>query len=165
MNITSFLDETFPIPTDTRGLWQGRELNETVHKRLIGERARAVELATAWRLAAEADGWVFEQTYWHAPLEQSFKSLRDGFAIRGLARPSKENSLGSSEISMWGPDGLRVVVPLVYPGMPFFVAACRHCLYCGATDVETVGYSFAGRCCEGCSLEMQRIYEYEGWNE
>ena len=63
---------------------------------------------------------------------------------------------------MWGPDGMQVVVPVIYDATKL-IAGLRACLYCDAQDVPTQRVSFAGRCCATCFSEQKRIQEYPGW--
>src|SRR3990172_7612506 len=130
----------FPIPTDMR---KSRNI-------LLEERADAVKIAIEWRIAAEKDGWVFTPTYSSESVDKAFKGNRDGFTLQGLTRSSDDKFLGGGEISMWGPDGMTIKVPLTYPGMNYFQDELRRCHHCGTDDVDTVRFSFAGRCCEKC---------------
>lgn len=179
------MTEYFPIPTDmTRPVWRyepdptifgGRRSIRImpVWEAIERERDKARAVAITWREAAIADGWVLTPTYQHEPAE-SHGTIQIGTRIgtfKGhvMTRPNKrgENehdwSLGSGEVTIWGSDGLQIRVPLVYPGIEAIIAATRECFNCGAKDVDTQRYSFAGRCCAKCRPEMQRIHEQPGW--
>ena len=120
-----------------------------------------------WFDAAIADGWLAEQTYKHEPLERAARLRRDGFTAQILRR-SEANGRKPGKwkyeamVSLWGPDRLAINPPFPYD-MTAIIAGLRTCNACGATDVETQRYSFAGRCCAECRPEMARKHEYPGW--
>lgn len=164
----------FPFPTDMRGLWK-RQIdktafsgfksvrNEEVHARLKGERLSNIEITRNWRDAAERDGWQFYPTYNQESVDRAWSGDREGFKVMGITRTNDEKYLGTGDITMWGPDGLQIKVPTIYPGMAYFKSGLRHCKYCGNDDVETVRISFAGRCCKACHPEQAKIQEGPGW--
>ena len=119
---------------------------------------RSVEAVTAFRLAAVKDGWTQKRLYSNETLTRAFKLTRDGYVIQGIARPGPHGDL-----HCWGPDGLAINLPMTYPDFVFFKDMLRHCNNCGKKDVDTVRYSFAGRCCNECLPEMRRIHEGPGW--
>lgn len=116
----------------------------------------------AWRLAAVEDGWSIEPTYQNEPIEQAAKLCKDSWAARTISRPSGSSFPGSKEsnsINVWGPDRLQV-----RPGIPYsmdaLVAGLRTCHKCGAQDVDTTQYYFAGRVCLECRKVLK---EHAGW--
>lgn len=112
----------------------------------------------AWREAAIADGWQHEPLYApHETEEQACRMARDGFKAHVIVRGNHGDS-----VAVWGPDGMQVRVPREYT-WEAVVAGLRTCQPCGATDVDTVRYSFAGRCCAACRPAMARQHEYPGW--
>lgn len=128
---------------------------------IIGDQ-QAVLDARAYRDAAIADGWTCEPTYKNEPMDQAARLHKDGFVIQILARPKTEKLRGSANVNIWGSDGLNIIPPDEYDWSAI-VASLRYCGACGATDVDTTRYSFAGRCCLNCLPEMKRQYEKPGW--
>ena len=118
----------------------------------------------AFRMAAIADGWTLAPTYEHEPAESHATMSSDGFKAHVKARIKQpgEKWKYETEVSLWGPDGLHIPTPEVY-SMDTLVEALRVCPKCKAKDVDTVRYSFAGRCCNVCLPEMRRRHEYPGW--
>ena len=118
----------------------------------------------AFRMAAIADGWTLAPIYEHEPAESHATMSRDGFKAHVKARIKQpgEKWKYETEVSLWGPDGLHIPTPEVY-SMDTLVEALRVCPKCKAKDVDTVRYSFAGRCCNVCLPEMRRRHEYPGW--
>lgn len=119
---------------------------------------KATKKALEFRKAAIADGWEIRPIYeGYEPVEKASKLYRDGFLMMIFTREKEV------EISVWGNDGLCIVVPEEYSfekikeGMTF-------CDNCKATGVKTVRYSFAGRCCNKCLPEMRKKHEYPGWD-
>jgi hypothetical protein len=128
--------------------------------RLAGE----VASANAWRLAAEADGWTFRQTYSHEPVEQAFSAERDGFKIQGLARIGDDHGLPHGQISGWCDRGISLMpMPIIYPGFAAIKALARHCPVCGADEVATHRVAFASRACEKCAPDLREKLERPGW--
>ena len=130
----------------------------------------ALDGARAYRAALLADGWSSEPTYEHEKEDSASRHRRDGFLVSIISRaPSaktehlieQRNPEGS--VSIWGPDGLAIAVPMPY-SWEAIVAGVRKCSACKATDVETQRYAFAGRCCAKCLPEMRRQHEKPGWN-
>lgn len=129
------------------------------------DRAR-LAAAVAFRNAAAADGWHLQPS---SPSEESVtraaQLTRDGFTILILSRPEAPPASWRYQVSVdiWGPDGLTIPTPPRY-GMGLLRAGLRTCPHCGATDVETVRFNFAGRCCRVCLPAMRRRAERPGWN-
>lgn len=151
-----------------KGLWKpqfGRPSirNNELWKQIRIRRLEHVRLATEWRLAAEADGWVFSPTYVSEPVEHAFRGTREGFTIQGLARPGSDRAGPCGSIHIWGPDGLHVETPPEY-NMDKIRANVRVCQYCKAQDVDTVRVGFAGRCCHTCLPTVRPRVETPGWN-
>ena len=114
---------------------------------------------------AIADGWTISKYFDTEPVDQACKLSREGFKMSVLTRtndPSVSFWKYEAHISIWGPDGLIIATPQKYD-WDALVAALRHCPQCQATDVSTVRFSFAGRCCNTCLPEMRRIHELPGW--
>ena len=123
------------------------------------------DAVVAFRDAALADGWSIEPTYKNGEAAESYGTLfRDGFTMHAKARVKDVGEKWSyeAEIVLWGPDGLCIPTPRVY-SMDTLIKSLRVCPKCKTEDVETVRYSFAGRCCKACLPEMQRKQEYPGW--
>ena len=117
--------------------------------------------------AAVADGWIATESYpGHEPLKQAFTLNKDGWIVHGLARPKgwAHYTRDCADLVAWGPDRLQIVMPKTYSAEAM-QAGLRTCQNCGATDVETQRYSFAGRCCAACRPEMARLTEYPGWTK
>lgn len=129
-------------------------------KEAWSEEARV--LALTWRLAALADGWTEEPTYKGEPVEHAARMRRDGFLAIVVARPGDARTKPYGSLAAWGPDGLGLRVPVPYDWEQLR-AGLRHCTACGADDVDTTRYSFAGRCCAACLPEMRRQHEKPGW--
>jgi len=127
-----------------------------------------IEAVTAWREAAIADGWTSEPTYGDREPEQSAARLRhpEGFVAQTIARefpPERSRYRYSASVNVWGPDGMSVIPPNTYD-MAAIRGALRTCENCRATDVDTVRFSFAGRCCQKCRPAMAAKFEYPGWD-
>lgn len=132
------------------------------------------ERVVRWRAAAVADGWSIAPTYpGTEPADRAARLSRDGFTIQILTRDMlawfeagkqswKPKVRYSLSITIWGPDGLQIDPPHEYDGAAI-IAGLRHCMNCGADDVETQRFSFAGRCCAACRPEMSRLTEQPGW--
>jgi hypothetical protein len=127
------------------------------------------EAADAYRDAAVANGWSIKPTYEeHEPVTSAASLDKDGFHMSILARTNdlklypNVKRLYDIDISIWGPDGLAINPPLHYD-MEAIRKGVRICSHCGKTDVDTVRYSFAGRCCKECLPAMRAKYEQSGW--
>lgn len=125
-----------------------------------------IDAARAWRDAAIADGWMAEAMY--APREgiaSACRLTRDGFVAQVITRENAPGLAHRFEVSVdvWGPDKLTVKPPFAYD-WPAIQAAVRTCNACGATDVDTERYAFAGRCCAACLPAMRAKHERPGWN-
>jgi hypothetical protein len=128
----------------------------------------AKEAADAYREAAVADGWSIRPTYDSEPVTSAASLDKEGFHMSILARindlkryPNVKN-LYDIDISIWGPDSLAVEPPKQYY-MEAIRKGLRFCGCCGKTDVDTVRYSFAGRCCKECQPNLRAIHEKPGW--
>lgn len=123
-----------------------------------------IESATAWRLAALADGWTEEPTYVGQPVEQDSTLERGGFKVHLSARPPAREGLRPwAGVSVWGPDGLTIPAPEVYD----FAEMERHLRICGECGKEgdTVRLGFANRVCPDCWTKLAPTVERQGWAE
>jgi hypothetical protein len=119
-----------------------------------------------WREAAANDGWEIDKTYGNEKLESAWSATRGGWIVLALARPKGEQlNFDVASINIWGLDGLSCRAPIPYPGFDELQPLLRKCNCCGADDVETQRYSFAGRCCADCRPEMARQTERPGWTK
>lgn len=121
----------------------------------------------AWREAAIADGWQHKPTYTHEDEDRATSMSRDGFKVMLLVRDldgrqAKWVTRPEYDICAWGPDGLTVEVPDTYD-MEALRTGVRECANCGAKDVDTQRFSFAGRCCARCLPAMRAEHERPGW--
>ncbi len=174
------MTDYFPIPSTVSNIWmrdplgRGSVRNMERWAEIERERDHARMIATAWRDCAVLDGWTLEPTYEGGEPAESHGTIHIETRIGTFkghvdARPSRRGEdernwmLGSGEVTIWGPDGLQIKTPRIYPGIEAIIAATRVCSNCKAEDVETLRYSFAGRCCRACLPEMQRIHEQPGW--
>lgn len=120
---------------------------------------------STFRDAAIADGWLHEPTYKESEPESSACSLmRDGWNMSVMTRPLPPTARYkySVSVNIWAPDGLCVDCPLPYD-FAKLVEGTTTCSACKATNVKTVRYSFAGRCCEKCLPDMRAKHEQRGW--
>lgn len=122
------------------------------------------DAVVAWRDAAIADGWSVEPYFPnHEPVSSASKLRREGYIASILTR-EKVNSKWKFEcqMSVWGPDGLAIKVPVVYDWQKISTSQ-RRCNYCKAEDVETHQVGFAGRACAACLPAQRKRQEYPGW--
>jgi hypothetical protein len=138
--------------------------NDALWGAIVLARKELIAKALAWREAAMADGWSSQPTYEHESELTAFRLVRDRFQVQGLARPETKDTVGSGEISCWGPDGLHVPVGETYD-WPAILRAVETCQYCKAHPVKTERVGFAGRCCAACLPDMRRRIETPGWAE
>lgn len=127
--------------------------------------AQQISDIRAWRDAAIADGWACAPTYGdHESVGRAWRLSRDGFVAQGITREEVGKWKFEARLSVWGPDGkaIRLRGPLY--SFDDVQAGVRTCNNCGATDVETHRYSFAGRCCAACLPAMREKHERRGWN-
>lgn len=174
------MTDYFPIPSTVSGIWErdrfgrGSVRNMARWEEIEKERDKARLITSVWRECALADGWSLEPTYGDHEAAESHGTIKIDTRIGMFkghvdARPNRRGEdqrnwmLGSGEVTIWGPDGLQIRVPLIYPGIEALIAATRHCNNCHADDVDTQRYSFAGRCCTKCRPEMARVHERPGW--
>lgn len=116
-----------------------------------------------WRDAAMADGWTMEQTYNTEEWDSACKLKKDGYDASVLTRIKKPAGKWKYETSvyLWGPDELVIRPPFPY-NWSLIVKGLNTCNNCGATNLRTFRYSFAGRACEYCLPAMKRKYEQPG---
>lgn len=117
------------------------------------------EEAAAWIDAAMSDGWIAEPMYRHEPINHAARLTRQGFVASVMARPHP----AQPGVILWCPDGLQIKTPPGAYSWEAIVAGTRACNECGATDVDTFRYSFAGRCCAACLPAMRKKHEKPGW--
>ncbi len=112
-----------------------------------------LKAARQYRLDALADGWIEEKPeHSKDPLNQYSHLSRDtGWKMHVMARINPEGSTSKYQCSVdvWGPDGLVVRTPNVY-SREELKRGVKHCNVCGADNVKTQRYSFAGRGCKSC---------------
>jgi hypothetical protein len=124
------------------------------------------ELTKKFRDAAIKDGWYHRPTYGKIESEDRAMSLdKQGFYMMVLTREYVGKGYRNNyecSVSIWGPDGLSITMPDEYDWNTI-VRGLRVCHNCGASDVDTQRYSFAGRCCAKCRPEMAKKHEYPGW--
>jgi len=121
----------------------------------------------AYRGAAIADGWRAEPTYpQHEDLDRATSLAKDGFVMRVLARVKKPGEKWKYEtrVSIWGPDGLAIpaIAPYDWARIQSGVTSCEHC---GATNVPTERFYFAGRACTSCLPGLRAKYERGNWTD
>ena len=123
-----------------------------------------LERICRFRDAAVNDNWSIEQTYNTESQDRAAKLRRDGFTMNIVTRDGRRDNVNwvESAIHIWGPDDLVINPPINYD-WGAIQKGLRTCNNCGKTNVETVRYSFAGRCCRACRPEMKRIHEQPGW--
>ena len=133
----------------------------------------------AFRDAAIADGWSHTATYESEPEERASRLIKEGFVMQILSR-SRDNEVlcpergyrysvhgkwkYEAQVNVWGPDGLGISLTDLKYDWQKIKDGLRRCDSCGAQDVDTQRYSFAGRCCAKCRPEMARQYEKPGWD-
>lgn len=125
------------------------------------------EGANVYREAAIAGGWTCEATYKSEPVDSAATLSRDGWKLSIISRDKSDKGgkwKYEASVHVWAPDGLQVTVSNQYD-FEQLKAAIRNCNECGADDVETTRYSFAGRWCLKCnsSPELNKKYHYHGW--
>lgn len=118
---------------------------------------RDPEGIAAWVAAAVADGWKIKPLYNNYTTAEAAILEREGWVVQMYRRPMERPVLYA-----WAPDKLSIIIPPVY-SWDALQAALRHCQDCGAVDVTTRRVSFAGRVCEACLPEAQRLAEPPGW--
>jgi hypothetical protein len=157
---------------DSTGLWTysgpyglGRvsHRNDRLWGTIVLARKALIAKAVVWHAAAIADGWNSRPTYSHEPEEQAFTLSREGFLVQGLARPCTSDTVGSGQLTCWGPDGLSIPVGEIYD-WPAIQAGLTTCENCGTTGVETFRAAFVNRGCADCLPAMKAALETPGWN-
>ncbi len=125
------------------------------------------ELRQLWQ-DLRADGWEMGPIYGDTPTSEEnladhdWELSKEGFKVHIYNAMIRGMTCGS--VAAWGPDGLAVNVKLPY-SMESLRAALQECNSCGACPVETIRYSFAGRCCLACRPKMAAEYEKPGWTD
>jgi hypothetical protein len=127
--------------------------------------AEDLERVRQFRDAAVADGWAIAPTYGeHESVDRAAKLHKDGFTMMILTRSPASGPKWKYEaqVSLWGPDGMGILVPEQYDWSAI-QDAIHLCGNCKKRVEKTHRYSFAGRCCEECLPEMRKKHEYPGW--
>lgn len=137
------MTEFYPLPSSVDGLWvadgtqgmHGKRLvrNEKRFHEISAERDYARLVTSKWVSDAMEDGWDRTPTYAHETVLTACTLQRDGFkclVTMRLTEPDPKWVLGDSEIYCWAPDTLQIPVPLVYPGMQYFIDAVNTCPHC-----------------------------------
>ncbi|HUW08396.1 MAG TPA: hypothetical protein VM537_01645 [Anaerolineae bacterium] len=130
---------------------------------------KEIERVRRFVAAAVADGWEIAPTYQSEDVSRAARLTKDGFVMQTImrededGRPHAWSRKGTeASISIWGPDGLGVDVPLEYDG-DLIRSWTRKCGECGATDVDTKRVAFANRVCNACLPAARKKYEKPGW--
>ncbi len=119
--------------------------------------AQEMKRVQDFRDAAIKDDWLIEPTYpGYEDMSYASSLSKDGWNMMILTRPNE------ASIDIWAPDKMSITVPKEY-NFEEIKRMVRHCENCGADDVDTQRYSFAGRCCANCRPEMAKKHEYPGW--
>lgn len=123
-----------------------------------------LERCRAWRDAAVADGWSIEPTYKNEDVNRAASLKRDGFKASVFTRiyVRESGTFYECSVHVWGPDGLACTIPTTYD-WPAIVASLRVCNECGASNVDTKRFSFAGRACADCLPAARAEHEKQGW--
>lgn len=119
------------------------------------------ERVVSFRDAAVKDGWTIGPNGNESP-DTWARLERDRWVGHVLARKNVGKWKYQAEVSMWAPDKLSIVVPDIYL-WDEIKAAVRTCCLCGAKDVDTQRYSFAGRCCAACRPAAAARFEKGNW--
>jgi len=147
--------------------------NNEMWDRIILARRPLIAAALAWRDAAVADGWTMTPTYGeHESVDHAWSlEHTEGFKALGLSRPAncapgapqqRDDTAGTGQVSVWGPDGLALPSGRTY-SMAALRAGLTTCGYCNATGVHTQRVGFAGRCCDTCLVDVRKMVETPGW--
>jgi hypothetical protein len=114
------------------------------------------EAVLEFRSAAVADGWLMQPLYpSREPEERASRLTKEGFSLIVLSRVDLKDWKYEASVRVWGPDGLPIPTPATYAWAPI-VAGLRCCHECGAQDVPTKRYLFAGRACAACAKSGDR---------
>ena len=116
---------------------------------------------SAFRDAAVKDGWSIGPNSSESP-ETWARLTRDEWVMHVLARKNIGKWKYQAEVSIWAPDKHSIVPPQEY-NWDENKSAVKTCCLCGAKDVETQRYSFAGRCCAACRPAAAAKYERGNW--
>lgn len=136
-----------------RQIEEGLEFGLTDDKKLL-------DAAAAFRDAALADGW----THKDKASDGVVHLTKEGFVLHVMTRenPNGNTWKYQAEVSIWGPDRLAIKPPDVYDWKAI-QAGLMTCNECGATEVATVRFSFAGRACLKCLPEQKAKHEKGNW--
>lgn len=135
----------------------------------VDDGARALAAVLQWRADAIASGWTWEQTYANEAPDRAMRLHGPGgWVAQTLARTVQRfNGYGATrptaEITVWGPDGLQVPVPLLFD-MDALTKALTTCSHCQTEGVATTRVGFAGRYCDPCAVKARPVVEAPGWN-
>lgn len=116
-----------------------------------------------WKHAAIKDGWSIEPTYQIEDVSSAATLHKDGFTASIYTRRNIGKWRYEANVSVWGPDGLAIIVPRMY-NWKEIKRATRRCNYCKAENVNTKRVGFAGRCCDNCHPTLKPKIEYPGWD-
>ena len=109
------------------------------------------------------DGWVNKNPDSTEPIENYARLIKDNFQASLVRRiidsPKYKYSVG---LSIWGPDGLCIGVPITYD-WELIKSMTKYCTHCNKSNVDTFRFSFAGRCCKECLPELKKRFEKPGW--
>ena len=131
---------------------------------------RLYDLAVQFRAAAIADGWKPERTDYRESMHRNTSLTRDGFVMQITTRRGYNGFKYTSNIRIWGPDGLAIMPTKEY-SWEAIVAGLRTCDDCEASDVETSQYKctvspgthYARRVCEKCFSALKAEHERSEW--
>ena len=127
--------------------------DENEYKRVIKYREDAIR-----------DGWESEEQ--DILFQHSYTIMKKvGFVMHIISRVMDNPNAKwkyEAEITIWGTDQLQILPPQEY-NFEDIVYSINTCPICGATEVNTFRYSFAGRCCEKCLPDMKNKHEFPGW--
>lgn len=132
------------------------------------------------------DGWEISN-HGLEPFEHACHLEREGFGILALARPGLTQeefnaqvaeimamTFGSpqrlereltlkpkcvAELHCWGPDGLKINLPIEYPGIDYLRRALKHCIHCRRVGVKTERVFDTGRACGKCAQRIHKKME------
>ena len=115
-----------------------------------------------YREDAIKDGWSCDEQ--DIKFNNSYTIMKkDGFTMHVISRELTNSKWTyEAEVTVWGTDKLQIDPPKEY-NFEAMVEAMRTCPICGAVDVPTFQYSFAGRCCKNCLPDMKKKHEFPGW--
>jgi hypothetical protein len=119
---------------------------------------------SAFREAAIADGWEAQPGSAAELIEDYAHLSKEGFKMHTMSRRLVNSKFKfQASVHIWGPDGWAIGLLGPIYNWDEIKAGVRRCNECGAEDVETERYSFAGRCCAGCRPKMAAQHERGNW--